>query len=128
MTLTVGSLFAAHLGRGFSETLSDLDALGFDAEWSTVSACSVGAAHPRRRLFAVAYSYGIGESVFAVDGEVAWLSELASRRRHWGNATADDVGTDDGVPHRLDRLRALGNAVVPQVAEFVGRRIVWAAA
>lgn len=51
-----------------------------------------------------------------------WRSEDSDR--HWW-ATEPDVGrVANGVPRRVDRLRGLGNAVVPQVAEWVGRRIL----
>lgn len=43
-----------HLRRGFDLVLSDLAALGYDAEWACVTAESVGAPHKRERLYVVA--------------------------------------------------------------------------
>jgi DNA (cytosine-5)-methyltransferase 1 len=46
---------------------------------------------------------------------------------HW--RTEPDVGrVAHGIPGRVDRLRGLGNAVVPQVAEHIGRMIMETAA
>jgi DNA (cytosine-5)-methyltransferase 1 len=40
-------------------------------------------------------------------------------------AVEPDVGrVAHGIPARVDRLAALGNALVPQIAEWIGRRIV----
>lgn len=45
-------------------------------------------------------------------------------RSEWW-ATEPDVGrVANGVPARVDRLRGLGNAVVPQVAELVGKMVL----
>lgn len=50
-------------------------------------------------------------------------AEGSSRPGWWGAEPA--VGrVADGVPHRVDRLAALGNALVPQIAEWIGRRIL----
>lgn len=41
----------------------------------------------------------------------------------WG--TEPSVGrVANGVPHRVDRRRGIGNAVVPQIAEWIGRRLM----
>jgi site-specific DNA-cytosine methylase len=48
---------------------------------------------------------------------------VGRRSNNW--QTEPDVGrVADGVPSRVDRLRGLGNAVVPQVAELIGRMVI----
>jgi DNA (cytosine-5)-methyltransferase 1 len=42
----------------------------------------------------------------------------------WWSVEPDVGRVANGVPRRVDRLKGLGNAVVPQVIEFIGRMIV----
>ena len=50
--------------------------------------------------------------------------EKSHAGRQWW-ATEPDVGrVAHGIPSRVDRLRGLGNAVVPQVAELIGRMVI----
>lgn len=52
----------------------------------------------------------------------------AAERCHWWDAEPDVDRVAHGVPARVDRLRALGNAIVPQIAEMIGGTILEAAA
>ena len=52
-----------------------------------------------------------------------FASVKESERITWWETEPDVGRMAHGVPNRVDRLRGLGNAVVPQVAELVGRLI-----
>ena len=57
------------------------------------------------------------------DGARLSLSAFAAAHEWW--RTEPDVGrVAHGVPARVDRLRGLGNSIVPQVAEWIFRRIL----
>jgi len=115
--------------RGLALVHNDLRAAGYRVRTGYINACEVGAPHPRRRLFVLAHTQGQGRCPWRTqrNGTItptrSQQDQRGPRRRHrW--ATEPDVGrVAYGVPHGLDRRRALGNAVVPDVAELIGRLV-----
>ena len=109
------------LVRGPDVVLGDLAALGYDAEWECLPACAFGAPHIRDRFYLLAYPGGERHGPQDEALRAGWPGS----QLHGGWAREPAVGrVADGVPRRVDRLGALGNAVVPQVAEWIGRRIM----
>jgi DNA (cytosine-5)-methyltransferase 1 len=113
--------------------LSDLGGAGYEVATFEIPAVAFDAKHLRYRIFVVAHT--IGEQ-----------SEWRNNGSEWGQRSQEEStrhgrprgGVEDdrwpvepsvdrvayGVSNRVDRLRGLGNAVVPQVAEFIGSLIV----
>ena len=72
-----------------------------------------------------------GQLGFSTDASVfggCWATdrdrEAWNERREWWTAEPDVGRVANGVPNRVDRLRGLGNAVVPQVAQFIGELVI----
>ena len=156
---------------GLVTVLNDLAAIGYNAQWYTLSAIGTcGLPHKRKRLFIISYPSSkrfdecIGEGRhLQVDGE--WddkkillensgekgienegcLSEswqtcpILSRRAvvDFRNSQPDHRTivssvrrVIDGIPsksheaRRKQRIKQLGNSVVPQIVEFIGKRIM----
>lgn len=144
---------AALLTRGLGDVLGTLASLGYDAEWHCIPAAAVGAPHIRDRVFILAYANNAKWRRRAkrleerhwkplLHGKNWQVADANSHRRNktrqrvtaprcngverdaWWSTEPAVGRVADGVPNRVDRLRGLGNAVVPQVAEYIGRRIV----
>lgn len=71
----------------------------------------------------VAHANYLGGETRSTKGPIQfWASNNTYRRGAW--SPEPDVGrVANGISSRVDRLRALGNAVVPQVAEVIGYMI-----
>jgi DNA (cytosine-5)-methyltransferase 1 len=119
------------LYRGLGTVLGDLAALGYDAEWHCIPASHVGLPQPRDRIWIVAHPRRGG-----LEGRQEWDEQgplyfgrndddgLAVAQRRAREATSRVRRMDDGLPNGMDRLRALGNAVVPQIPELIGRALI----
>jgi DNA (cytosine-5)-methyltransferase 1 len=122
----------ALLSRGLGDVLRDLAAVGYDAEWHCIPASAVGAPHRRDRWWLIGYPQRVNhpsQIITAIPYQSWPQTRLGELVRISSPAFRDEAisalgGMDDGLPNELDRLRTLGNAVVPQVAEVIGRAIM----
>jgi DNA (cytosine-5)-methyltransferase 1 len=111
--------------RGGDQVLSDLEALGYACEPAVVGALHAGAPHRRQRAWLIAYADCEGLEI-VLDRDAGQCASVVGA--HSWTAEPDVGRVAYGVPGRVDRIRALGNAVVPQIAEAIGRAIMKAAA
>ena len=140
-------------GVVFERVCTDLEAAGYEVQPIVIPAVSVGAPHRRDRVWFVArqnlWETTTNPSGFGQQSRPQWnvdnnTDKSSQRNRGKGQTTERrsvesrqweqnwlEVATrlcrvDDGLPRRMDRnprLKALGNAIVPQVAEEVMRAI-----
>lgn len=123
------------LTRGLGIVLGELATLGMDAWWDCIPAAVFGVPQRRFRTFIVAYAPSLG---FSPGGE--WFASrsrshlgshhdgLDEAERQFASCASLAGRKDDGIPRWMDRVRVLGNSIVPAAAEWIGRRLMEAAA
>jgi len=154
---------------GGAKVVGGLAKIGYNCEWTIISARQFGASHLRKRWFCIATnskSYSddrrinrrlskeksswesqhtqTGHSVKDAANTISKHAQIPSKRRHpsqpqsrsngqnrqiipnWRNWPTQPAfcGGDDGIPDRVARLRALGNAIVPQCSQWVFEQII----
>jgi len=114
-------------GGWFGRVLGDLAECGYDAEWENIPAAAVGAPHRRERVWIVAHT-AEGARIVRYSGFASEFSGKSGRSawRDWRNWPDKPTirRANDGVSDWPYRLAALGNSVVPQIPELIGRAIL----
>jgi DNA (cytosine-5)-methyltransferase 1 len=134
---------AALVRQGLDTVLADLASIGYDAEWHCIPASAVGAPHTRDRIFVLAYPnyskqkydsaavpssnetfwWELQRRILGTGSEVQTTEELGNTSGWWRNEPG--MGRMAyGIPNRVDRIKCLGNAVVPQNAEVIAKAIM----
>ncbi|WP_236190862.1 DNA cytosine methyltransferase [Pseudomonas pharyngis] len=123
------------VGRGLAVVLGDPAEMGYDARWGVIGAADLGAPHQRDRIWLIAENtrqtlantggkHGKGILPCRTDSPIRSRSlerSPGSRRdgTGWCSSEPGMGRVADGVAHRVDRLKAIGNGQVPLVAASV---------
>jgi DNA (cytosine-5)-methyltransferase 1 len=114
-----------HITLGLSTVVSDLEEMGYKVSWGIFSSAECGAPHQRKRVFIMAHDQS--ERVQRL--WAAWKQEPSAHEQQelpvrsgpgadWADGTTEPIllRMDDGGSDWVDRMRLLGNGVVPSCA------------
>jgi len=124
----IGENVAHFLKMAFTRTKIDLESIGYRVQPLTIPACATGAPHRRDRLWILAYSdslrqksrlqakYDTEKNEKGSADTVKRSSKTKAKRCNRWEPEPTVGRVAHGIPSRVDRLKGLGNAIVPQVA------------
>lgn len=108
---------------GIERVCGDLEEAGYHVWAFNLDTALPTRQRGRHRVIWLAHSNMEGQPRFSEHAEVAGLSALS---RVCEADRPAPLGMDDELPGRMDRLRQLGNAITPVIAEAIGLTILGA--
>jgi DNA (cytosine-5)-methyltransferase 1 len=132
----IGENVTGIINMELDNILSDLESQDYSCQTLIIPACSVNAPHRRDRVWIIgnlAHSHKEriqgGEKTGNIGKQGKECNQFpvrCSQRRIGENWSVEpQLGrVANGIPRRVDRLKALGNAVVPQIVEILGNNIM----
>ncbi len=123
---------AGLLARGLCTVLGSMAQIGYDTEWNCIPASAIGAPHRRDRIWIVAYPDSIrprwiGRQKLTEEKIIfeRLPALLRCRKRQWSKLPTPRIcRSNDGIPNRAHRIKALGNSIVPDIPELLGHALI----
>jgi DNA (cytosine-5)-methyltransferase 1 len=137
-TWIIGENVVGILNLALDQVCADLEGEGYEVEPIIIPDCSVRANHKRDRVWIMAHRCGIKMEECKLEASRNWSQSLGHNRERscedgvlgWESKERDAFRDDprvlrmaNGIPNRVDRIKGVGNAIVPQVASEIIRCI-----
>jgi DNA (cytosine-5)-methyltransferase 1 len=126
-TWVIGENVSGHIKLGLDSVLEDLESEGYSTRTFSISASSIGANHKRERIWTVAYTNSKRGCLWETNRQNAEDVRQSPRGEEtfgWWEAEPRVGRVAHGIPKRVDRLKSLGNAVVPHIPYYIGQAII----
>ena len=119
-------------GMVLKKVCDDLEKEGFKVQCIIIPASSIGAFHQRKRVWIIAYSKHNGlyrkkgnETIKSLNQSEEWIFI----RDNWKKNKSEFLRINDGLSSKLDkdrtnRIKSLGNSIVPLIARELGLAIM----